>query len=166
MQAFQEQQETSSGLRNRVGAGEPQEGTYASAAQTQTRTPASLNRFQRTRMEEEEDLRKAIEASLAESGTGAENQGTSLGASQLGSDARTNETVPLVASDQPVDEMTTTTLTSLEVPESKGFVDGLVSSVFEVRRLVWVGEGLSSHLVLSSVVAIRAARCQLASFPR
>jgi hypothetical protein len=51
MQAFQEQQYNSGGLRNRAGAGGPQEGTYASAAQTQT--PATLNRFHRTRMEEE-----------------------------------------------------------------------------------------------------------------
>jgi hypothetical protein len=142
MQAFQEQQYSSGGLRNRAGAEGSQEGTYASAAQTQI--PATLNRFQRTRMEEEEDLRKAIEASLAESGAGstsgagAENQGTSLAASGLRSDVRTNETVPLVASDQPVDEMMTPTTTSLEASESKGFVDGLVSSVFEVRP---VGSG-------------------------
>ena len=58
MQAFQEQQYNSGGLRNRGGAGGPQEGTYASAAQTQT--PATLNRLQRTRMEEEEDLRLGV----------------------------------------------------------------------------------------------------------
>ena len=144
MQAFQEQQYSSGGLRNRAGTGGPQEGTYASAAQTQA--PATLNRFQRTRMEEEEDLRKAIEASLAESGARstsgaeAENQGTSLAASELRSNVRTNETVPLVASsNQPVDDTTTTTEsltspTSPDAQEGQGFVGGLVASIFEVSR--------------------------------
>ena len=84
-------------------------------------------------MEEEEDLRKDIEASLADSG----EQGTSLASGQV---RRTNETVPLVASsNQPVDETTTTTesLTSPTSPdgqEDQGFVGGLIASIFEVSR--------------------------------
>jgi len=127
MQAFQEQQGNS--LRSRSYGTPSAEGSYAHAAQN----PTTMNRFQRTRMEEEEDLRKAIEASLADSG----EQGMSLASEQV---RRTNETVPLVASsNQPVDETTTTTEsltspTSPDVQEGQGFVGGLVASIFEVSR--------------------------------
>jgi hypothetical protein len=128
MLAFQEQ---ASGLRPRSRGTPSAEGTYARVAQT----APTLNRFERTRLEEEEDLRKAIEASLAEP-----NQGTSLASEPVG---RTNETVPLVSSEQPTDqqtmteanplETTTTGSTGPETDTNKGFVDGLVSSIFEVR---------------------------------
>jgi len=141
----------------------PQEGTYAGAAQT----PATLNRFQRTRLEEEEDLRKAIEASLAES----ENQGTSLANS--GQDARTNETVPLVASDQPVDETMTTTIPSTpsaspEESGNKGFVDGLVSSVFEASRssLQTMSAGFVHSHCMSKLVNSLESMCPFSKVSR
>lgn len=107
-----------------------------------------MNRFQRARMEEEEELKRAIEASLAES----ENQGTSSLANEEHG-ARTNETSPLVASDQPVAEKVTPTETSTSLDESanKGFVDGLVSSVFEASRDVSAGK-VSFSRVLTCVV--------------
>jgi O-acetyl-ADP-ribose deacetylase (regulator of RNase III) len=94
------------------------EGTYASAISQS----APMNRFQRTRMEEEEDLRKAIEASLNE----AHEQGTS---SVLPAGERGNETSPVIST-QPAESMPPI-LETMGL-NKKGFVGGLVASIFEV----------------------------------